>query len=61
MMREPSRIMPFVIALYTIWSEHPHLRFSQLVNWIQGKTNTDPFYVEDEELMKIMEDMIDDM
>lgn len=53
-MRDPKRIPEVLNVLKIFWEKHPDLRFFQLLSIISDETNMDLFYLEDEELMKIL-------
>lgn len=49
-MRDPKRIDGVLAAVKDLWIKYPDMRLGQLV---VGATNLDdPFYIEDDELMK---------
>lgn len=55
-MRNPDRIDPMIEQLRSIWKAHPDWRLGQLIaNGVRAETgqmNCDPFYIEDEDLLK---------
>lgn len=52
-MRDPNRIPGILSLLSNIWHENPDLRLGQLIcNAV--KEGKDPYYIEDEELIKIL-------
>jgi hypothetical protein len=53
-MRDPNRIYEIVDLLALTWERHPDWRFGQLVANLLG--SGDPFFVEDDELLKILKD-----
>ena len=57
-MRDKNRIEPFCMELAELWSNHPDLRFGQLMynilNYAQFEHKKDPFYMEEEEFMNIL-------
>ena len=56
-MRNPERIPDFCNQLSTIWSKVPDWRFGQLmINLF--RTIGDPFYYEDDELIKKIEEIV---
>ena len=59
-MRDKNRIYGFIMKLFTLWIRYPDLRFGQLVADIAayGEYN-DLFYVEDDELQAVIEQMLD--
>lgn len=55
-MRDQNRIYPFCMKLAEYWINHvPDLRFKQLVSHLECYAETDPFYLEDDEFLKLME------
>ena len=53
-MRDPKRIDEFCSTLATIWkTECPDWRFGQLICNVFGTLNRDPFFYEEEEMMKV--------
>lgn len=61
-MRDPYRIYTVMRYLSEIWAERPDVRFCQLIDnifyFIRAK-GIDPFYVEDEEFMKLASEAIE--
>ena len=55
-MRDPNRIYKFCNELATIWSEVPDWRFGQLICNVFGEFERDPFFYEEDEMMKLFED-----
>lgn len=59
MPRDINRIYPFCNQLAALWSQHPDLRFGQIIemarNHAINKCYRDIFYMEDEQVMKIFE------
>ena len=59
-MRDPKRIDNFCKRLAVVWHKVPDWRFGQLMSNLLGKyyaaTKRDPFFPEDEEIMKFFED-----
>lgn len=59
MARNSERIFPFCNQLAALWSQHPYLRFGQIIeiarNHAINKCYRDIFYMEDEQVMKIFE------
>jgi hypothetical protein len=61
-MRDPARIRDICVELMRLWSGWPDLRLGQIVSnaanaYSSGK-HADPFYIEDEELMKYIRVML---
>ena len=53
-MRDAKRIKPFLRNFEKLWTEHPDLRFGQIVSIIHGfsgNKNTDLFYIEDDKML----------
>lgn len=52
-MRDSKRIRRFCNKLAELWETCPDLRFGQLVTIVfnSGDGKTDPFYIEDEEML----------
>lgn len=63
-MRDPDRIQKFTNRLANVWRCYPDLRFGQLIsNFILAKFATnenqrDPFFVEDDEMIELIEDYL---
>ena len=55
-MRPIERIPKLLETLEKVWLKYPDLRFMQLINMIQSTEGSDMFYVEDDELEKILKD-----
>ena len=59
-MRDPNRIAHFLILLGRLWKRNPDLRFAQIIEILKSKLGTDDmFYVEDDDLIKLMKKMVD--
>lgn len=55
-MRNPKRIKPFLEKLGNIWEENcPDWRFGQLIVNVLTEMPIDPFFPEDEEMIKYFE------
>ena len=53
-MRDPKRIYKFCNELAEIWqSQCPDWRFGQLMVNVLGTASRDPFFMEEEEMMKV--------
>jgi hypothetical protein len=54
--RDPDRIDPLIETLRARWKEHPDWRLGQLIaNAVRaetGRVNCDPFYIEDDEMLR---------
>lgn len=56
-MRNPDRIDEFCMQLAKIWKKNvPQWRFGQLICNVWGTINKDPFFPEEDEMIKIFED-----
>lgn len=58
-MRDPARIKPFMQKFAHMWQQHvPDWRFGQLMSnflgFVVAETNRDIFYIEDDEMEKLM-------
>lgn len=55
-MRDPNRIEPIITEIENFWKENPDLRLGQIIaNCLRaydGRLNCDPFYIEDDQLLK---------
>ena len=59
-MRDPNRIAHLLVLLGRLWKQSPDLRFAQIIEILKSKLGTDDmFYVEDEDLIKLLERMVD--
>lgn len=60
--RDPIRITEVMLAIQTIWEQHPELRFWQLIAALKNYTNSynlqdenhDLFYIEDDVFLKAL-------
>lgn len=55
-MRDPNRIDPMLDAIREFWKINPDMRLGQLIVTISPAA--DPFYVEDDKMMKNLENLI---
>lgn len=55
-MRNPERIDKFCSKLAEYWKEVPDWRFGQLVCNVLGTCKRDPFFYEEDEMLKVFED-----
>lgn len=55
-MRDPERIPVLLAAIEEYWTRNPDLRLGQLIVGVSGRF--DPFFLEDEELLKRLEDAL---
>ena len=59
-MRDPNRIAHLLVLLGRLWKRNPDLRFAQIIEILKSKLCIDDiFYVEDDDLIKLLERMID--
>lgn len=57
-MRDPKRIYDFCNKLANLWATNaPDLRFGQFVLNVFEYCSVDPFYCEEEEMMKLFEQL----
>ncbi len=58
-MRDPERIPAVLEAIKTFWVNHPDMRLGQIIGnaSYEAMGDPDPFYVEDEDLVKALPDM----
>ena len=55
-MRDPERIPAILKELEKYWNDNPDLRLGQIIsNFSQKAGYSDPFYFEDETLLKMLE------
>lgn len=55
-MRDPERITPIIRELQFLWRKHPDWRLGQLVcNLGRELGFSDPFYMEDDDLLSLLE------
>ena len=54
-MRDPKRIRKFCERLATAWECYPDQRFGQVIFNVVSEMGRDPFYVEDDEMISIIE------
>lgn len=61
-MRDPNRIKPFCDELAELWSNWPDLRFGQIMSniarYVQMEHRKDMFFMEEEELMKVLREQL---
>ena len=57
-MRDINRIKPFCDELADLWAKYPDLRFGQIMwnmdKYLSNEHRKDIFYMEDDELMKVI-------
>jgi uncharacterized protein YihD (DUF1040 family) len=59
-MRDINRIAHLLVLLGKLWKRNSDLRFAQLVEILKSKLGTDDmFYIEDDDLIKLLERMVD--
>jgi hypothetical protein len=60
-MRDIKRIRPFCERLAAAWERFPDLRFGQFIfNVYSRHASGDPFFVEDDETIQMIEKFVDD-
>lgn len=55
-MRNPKRIDDFCSKLAEYWKLVPDWRFGQLICNVLGTCNRDPFFYEEDEMLKVFEE-----
>lgn len=60
-MRNPDRIDPFLEELGNLWKQVPDWRFGQFICNTLGYLGTDPFFVEDDRMIKILKKYFEPM
>lgn len=61
MKRDPNRIYAICLALGAYWESVPDLRLGQLFNILQHRAGNDLFYMEDDQLLNLLNDTIAEM
>lgn len=56
-MRDPKRIDEILNTVKTVWEQYPDMRFGQLVVNVLG---VDPFYIEDDVILKAFQNWIEE-
>ncbi len=58
-MRDPKRIVKVLKEIEGFWVRHPDMRLGQIISnaAFEAKGDPDPFYVEDEALVKALPEM----
>ena len=60
--RDVNRIKPFCDEFAKLWANYPDLRFGQIMSniarYTQMEYRKDMFYMEEEELMKVIEERL---
>ena len=56
-MRDPKRIDEVLNTIKTVWEQYPDMRFGQLVVNVLG---VDPFYIEDDVILKAFQNWIEE-
>lgn len=56
-MRDPKRIDEVLNTVKTVWEQYPDMRFGQLVVNVLG---IDPFYIEDDVILKAFQNWIEE-
>ena len=61
-MRDVNRIKPFCDELAELWAKHPDLRFGQIMSniarYMQMEHRRDMFFMEEEELIKVLREQL---
>jgi hypothetical protein len=57
-MRDKDRIKPFLSKLEELWLQHPDYRFGQIFNLLHRNVAYDPFYVEENEWIEIIDKLV---
>ena len=60
-MRDVNRIKPFLERIEEIWKKYPDLRFGQLINNVFGEQQVLFYYLEDFEIIEIIEEFYKQM
>ena len=58
-MRDKNRIRPFCERLAEAWERCPDMRFGQFVSNVYAQQIRDPFFIEDDESIHLIERMAD--
>ena len=53
-MRDKNRIRPFLNKLEELWLQYPDYRFGQIFNLLHRNVSADPFYLEENEWLKVI-------
>ena len=56
-MRDPKRIKKVMELVERIWNVFPDWRFGQLVKIVEAISDVDIFYVEDDEMIRILKEV----
>lgn len=62
-MRDTKRIRKFCDSLSFVWLSYPDLRFGQFIELIFSKIKRDgkdPYYLEEDEMLKYIDSMLED-
>ena len=61
-MRDSSRIKPFMEKMAEIWEKNcPDWRFGQLMSNVLNSFDTDPFFIEEDDMIKRFEKFFEDL
>ena len=56
-MRDPARIKPLMAKLANMWQQYvPDWRFGQLICNVLGSCKRDPWFYEEQEMLKVFHD-----
>lgn len=58
-MRDPARIDRILAYVARLWHKDPDLRLIQLLLYVASKRIPDPFYLEDDELERLLKEICD--
>jgi hypothetical protein len=50
--RDPARVPATLAKLHVYWKANPHLRLGQIIGNCAADSNTDPYHMEDDTLMR---------
>lgn len=59
-MRDQKRIRGFCNKLASYWETVPDWRFGQLICNVLGTAKRDPFFIEEEEMLKLFEEFFNE-
>lgn len=59
-MRDKKRIVPFLKVFEKYWKLYPDLRFAQIMLRFWSTFESDPFYIEEDRMIKHIQKLIDE-
>lgn len=59
-MRDVNRIPDVLTCFRTLWEQYPDWRFGQLINNMQRKLGNDLFFIEDDEIIRIVKQLTEE-